>query len=125
MERLSKKGDFERQLRDYANQYKMYPSKRVWKGIQSSLHHRRRRFTLSLLGAILITTSVITILIANRKPPLVNNTLIPKNELQSHSAINSVGINKEAVVLNNSNKFVSQPTLAENSVLKPTRKEQL
>jgi hypothetical protein len=44
--------DFEHFLKQNANQYRMYPSERVWKGIYSSLHTRRRWlwFGLSLLG---------------------------------------------------------------------------
>jgi len=36
--------EFEELLRDKTDQYKMYPSDKVWKGIYSTLHTRRKRF---------------------------------------------------------------------------------
>src|SRR6478736_4416821 len=47
MERQFNNGDFEKLLRDNANQYRMYPSEKVWKGIHSSLHTRRRWYGLT------------------------------------------------------------------------------
>lgn len=42
MERNFYTDDFERLIRQKADQYKMYPSDQVWKGIYKSLHGRRR-----------------------------------------------------------------------------------
>lgn len=42
MERNFYNDDFERLIRQKADQYKMYPSDQVWKGIFKSLHGRRR-----------------------------------------------------------------------------------
>jgi hypothetical protein len=43
--------DFEQLIRDKTEQYKMYPSERVWKGVHNSLHTKRRWFigSMSLL----------------------------------------------------------------------------
>jgi len=49
--------EFEKQLKDKADQFKMYPSDKVWNEIHSSLHTRRRRFVVGmsfLIGSILI-----------------------------------------------------------------------
>src|SRR5215467_10381391 len=49
--------DFEELIRQKTDQYKMYPSDKVWKGIYSSLHTKRRRFIVGmsvLIGGILI-----------------------------------------------------------------------
>jgi hypothetical protein len=42
MERKFYKDDFERLLQEKADQYKMYPSDRVWNGIYEKLHGRRK-----------------------------------------------------------------------------------
>jgi hypothetical protein len=57
MERNFYDNDFEEFLKQKADQYKMYPSDRVWNNIYSSLHSRRRwmilGFTLLFLGSSL------------------------------------------------------------------------
>jgi hypothetical protein len=68
MERQFNNGDFEKLLRDNANQYRMYPSEKVWKGIHSALHTRRRRYGLTAAIVFLITVSVVSISIFNDKP---------------------------------------------------------
>jgi len=49
--------DFEKQLKEKADQFKMYPSDKVWNEVHGSLHIRRRRFVAGmsfLIGSILI-----------------------------------------------------------------------
>src|SRR5664279_4518805 len=48
--------EFERQLKEKADQFKMYPSDKVWNEVNSSLHTRKRRFVIGmsfLVGSIL------------------------------------------------------------------------
>ncbi|HET7001958.1 MAG TPA: outer membrane beta-barrel protein [Puia sp.] len=48
--------EFERQLKEKADQFKMYPSDKVWNEVHSSLHTRKRRFVIGmsfLIGGIL------------------------------------------------------------------------
>src|SRR6185503_2717037 len=65
MERQFNNGDFEKQLRDNANQYRMYPSEKVWKGIHSALHTRRRWYGITAAIMFLITGSIVSIIIYN------------------------------------------------------------
>ncbi len=56
-ERFLYDDEFEKQLKDKADQFKMYPSDKVWNEVYSSLHTRRRRFVAGmavLIGSILI-----------------------------------------------------------------------
>jgi hypothetical protein len=56
-ERIFYNDEFEKQLKEKADQFKMYPSDKVWNEINSSLHTRRRRFVAGmafLIGTILI-----------------------------------------------------------------------
>jgi|GEM_PF-450152 len=49
-------GEFEKQLKEKSDQFKMYPSDRVWNEVYSSLHTRRRKFVIGmsfLIGGIL------------------------------------------------------------------------
>ena len=60
-ERILYDDEFERQLKEKADQFKMYPSDKVWNGVYSSLHTRRRRFVAGmtiLIGSILILSGV-------------------------------------------------------------------
>jgi hypothetical protein len=74
MERQFNNGDFEKLLRDNANQYRMYPSEKVWKGIHSSLHTRRRWYGLTAAIMLLVTGSIVSIIIYNDKPGKNNLT---------------------------------------------------
>ncbi|HEY4936055.1 MAG TPA: hypothetical protein VII44_05715, partial [Puia sp.] len=55
-ERILYDDEFEKQLKEKADQFKMYPSDKVWNEVYSSLHTRRRRFVAGmtfLIGGIL------------------------------------------------------------------------
>jgi len=51
--------DFEQFLKQNANQYRMYPSEKVWKGISNAIHSRRRwvGFGLTLLTITIISVT--------------------------------------------------------------------
>jgi hypothetical protein len=56
-ERIIYDEEFEKQLKEKADQFKMYPSDKVWNEVYISLHTRRRRFVAGmtfLIGSILI-----------------------------------------------------------------------
>ena len=56
-ERIIFDDEFEKQLKEKADQFKMYPSDKVWNEVYSSLHTRRRKFVAGmtfLIGSILI-----------------------------------------------------------------------
>ena len=57
MERNFYKDDFEHLIKQKADQYKMYPSERVWKGVYNSLHSRRKWYLLGL-GFVLLLSGV-------------------------------------------------------------------
>lgn len=57
--------DFERLLKDNANQYRMYPSEKVWKGIYSSLHTRRRWYSTTILSMLLVSGVLVSLFIFN------------------------------------------------------------
>jgi len=86
--------DFEQLIRDKTEQYKMYPSERVWKGVHNSLHTRRRWFigSMSLLvtgilffaGRELIAPSVHPVVVRKPASPAVSVAEAPKPWLAAH-----------------------------------------
>ena len=85
MERQINNGDFEKLLRDNANQYRMYPSEKVWKGIHSSLHTRRRWYGLTAAIMLLVTGSIVSIIIYSDKPGKNNLTSQKNISVQNNS----------------------------------------
>jgi hypothetical protein len=85
MERGFYNEDIEELLKEKADQYKMYPSDKVWKGIHRSLHPNRKWYWLSLvlfLGAVGYYTFIefITPSAANRSSIAENNTSTPASK---------------------------------------------
>src|SRR5215469_6418791 len=56
--------EFERFLKENADQYRMYPSSKVWNGIYKSLHSRRKWYGLGI-ALFLITGSLVALVVTN------------------------------------------------------------
>ncbi len=61
MESNSNNRDFERFLKEATDRYRMLPSDNVWKGINNTLHTRRRWYGLGLAFLLLLTVSAVTL----------------------------------------------------------------
>ena len=59
MENKFNNRDFEQFVKQNADQYRMFPSEKVWRGIHNSLHTRRKWFGIGL-GLLLLTTGAVT-----------------------------------------------------------------
>ncbi|HEV7782347.1 MAG TPA: hypothetical protein VGO58_13830 [Chitinophagaceae bacterium] len=59
MENRFNNNDFEHFVKQNADQYRMFPSDKVWKGIHNTLHTRRRWYGIGL-ALLLLTTGVVT-----------------------------------------------------------------
>lgn len=73
MERSFNNEGFEKLLRDNANQYRMYPSEKVWKGVHSALHTRRKWYALSALLLFILTGTGLSLLFINKKEAAQQN----------------------------------------------------
>ena len=71
-------------MKENADQYRMYPSEKVWKGIHSSLHTRRRWYGLTAVIMFLLTGSIVSIIIYNDKPGKNNSTEQKTNSIQNN-----------------------------------------
>jgi hypothetical protein len=61
MESRNNNRDFEQFLKQSADQYRMFPSENVWKGIDKALHTRRRWYGLGLALLLLLTGTGVTL----------------------------------------------------------------
>jgi hypothetical protein len=91
--------DFEHFIKQNADQYRMFPSERVWKGINGSLHTRKRWYGIWLSVLLLLTGGAVTwVMVAyptSKKqtgqplqlttPSLVPGTTTPNQDLKSAS----------------------------------------
>src|SRR5687767_14228847 len=96
MERDFYNEDIEQLLKQKADQYKMYPSDKVWKGIHRSLHPRRKWYCFSFalfLGALSYYT--IMDMIAPSRNPAVAETKNPA----THTPPSNITSNKQAIVI--------------------------
>lgn len=108
MERHFNKGDFEKLVRDNANQYRMYPSEKVWKGVNSALHPSRKWYALTALALFIITSTGLGLYLFNNKagqptiavvkksmPAVNNNSSSPFAVSKNNNSLNPVSQKKE------------------------------
>ncbi|MFZ1263297.1 MAG: hypothetical protein WAT34_07270 [Chitinophagaceae bacterium] len=81
--------DFEEFVKQNADQYRMFPSEKVWNNIHHSLHTRRRWYGIGLTLLLISTAAVTGIMLSNagKKQPLANSsanhkTLKPTPEIK-------------------------------------------
>lgn len=79
MERNFYKEDFEKFLKENANQYRMYPSERVWKGIYNSLHTGYKWYRISGLVLLLAILTGSIVLFTGKDEPASKK--IPNTEI--------------------------------------------
>ncbi len=121
MQRNFNNNDFEQFVKQNADQYRMYPSEKVWKGIHSSLHTRRTWYGLGFVLLILASVAVTWVMVSSPEvKQQANNTNIispvtttkenqstTDNKAQIHQFIGSASSIQD-------NKF-PEPLVAKNS----------
>src|SRR5437868_8766548 len=111
--------EFEKFLKESADQYRLYPSSKVWNGIYNSLHSRRKWFGLGLILLLLTGTSVTllvthsskeTVITTSNKPVLskkitatdrqisASSERVTKNKLPNNNAVAVVATNRKTAV---------------------------
>jgi hypothetical protein len=70
MENSFNNRDFEKFVQQNADQYRMFPTEKVWKGIHNALHTRRRWYGIGLALLILTTASVTTVMLMQDSQPV-------------------------------------------------------
>lgn len=57
--------EFEQYVKENADQYRMFPSEKVWKNINSILHTRRKWYAIGLASLLLITGTAVTLVMVS------------------------------------------------------------
>src|SRR4030095_8305516 len=81
--------EFERFLKENADQYRMYPSAKVWSGVYNALHTRRKWYGLGIM-LLLLTGSLVTVLVTRspkETPISAHKPVSTEKSLASHSQI--------------------------------------
>ena len=99
--------EFERFLKENADQYRMYPSGKVWSGIYNSLHTRRKWFGLGII-LLLLTGSLVTVLVTHSPKETGISTNRPVSNEKAITSPSQIAT---------SNKNVAESKLAVNSFL--------
>ncbi|MBL7721625.1 MAG: hypothetical protein JNK98_06485 [Chitinophagaceae bacterium] len=106
MDRRYNNRDFEHFLKQNADQYRMFPSEKVWEGIHHTLHTRRRWYGIGLALLLLSTATVTTIMLNNagKKQQLADKAPVTKtnDKLTKQTASNTVIIAPQKPAVNNS-----------------------
>lgn len=84
--------DFERFVKQNADQYRMFPSERVWKNVHQALHSRRRWYGIGL-ALLLITTAVVTLVMLT---PGSNDEIIASASVKTTPSIEPTSLQKPA-----------------------------
>lgn len=121
--------EFERLIRQKADQYKMYPSDHVWKGVYKALHGRRRWY-MAGLGVLFLGISVFTAdYVLNNKTEKLTANLQPNLDAIQQATVLSnpfASATSNPRSGNSSRAYVSSP---DNAAITPavplTRKNQL
>ncbi len=80
--------DFERYLKEHANQHRMFPSEKVWKNINKKLHYKRRWYGLGLSLLLVLIGGVVTwVMTAYPIAKNSNNKPIVNNKITQQQAI--------------------------------------
>lgn len=79
MERNNSNRDFEQYVKQNADQYRMFPSEKVWKGVHNALHRRRRWYGFGLAFLFLMTGGAVTWVMHTYPVTAKTATKIPDN----------------------------------------------
>ena len=104
MERRFDMSDFERSLKDHADQFKMIPSKRVWNGIYNNLHPGSKWPSITV--AILFLFTLITISRLNNSTNPIKNSANTEAKKSRNIFITQSGVAKDETLSGENNRGI-------------------
>ena len=119
MESNFRNKDFEQYIKDNADQYRMFPSEKVWKGINNTLHTRRKWYGAGLAFLLLLTGTAVTWVMVSYPVSKDQSSSVVKN-----NAIAAVKQTPEAVspeIINNVLPFSKSAVVPKRMILTPAR----
>ncbi len=82
--------DFEQFVKQNADQYRMFPSEKVWNGIHTALHTRLRRLGYGITLLLLSSAAITWIMLSNtRKSNSIQAELVSNNQLKNYIALHT------------------------------------
>ncbi|MGQ0740474.1 MAG: hypothetical protein ACT4OJ_15600 [Bacteroidota bacterium] len=102
--------DFERFVQQNADQYRMFPTEKVWKGVHQALHSRRRWYGIGL-ALLLITTAVVTWVMlspGNRENNLASAS-VKTTEAEKAGDATVTGVTSPVKTRQNNSPFITSP----------------
>src|SRR5260221_4128273 len=95
--------DFEQFVKQNADQYRMFPSEKVWRGIHNTLHTRRRWFGIGVTFLLLTIGTVTWVMVSSpgkNQSESAKTTLIPQNDPAINQKTGTL------ITLNNKTPFI-------------------
>lgn len=93
MDREHHNRNFERFLQESVDDYQMLPSERVWKGINDTLHIKRRFYAIGLIGLFMLTVTAVTAVMLSYPVKQVNVpevVQLPVNDFQLNKTVTTI-----------------------------------
>ena len=86
--------DFEQYLKDNADQYRMFPSDKVWKGVNNALHTRRKWYGFWLGFLLLMTGGAVTWVMTTYPSSKKENSIVLNTNTVASQPVKSTSIEK-------------------------------
>lgn len=121
MESNYRNREFEQFVKENVDQYRMFPSEKVWKGINNTLHTRRKWYGLGLALALLLTGTAVTWVMVSY--PVSKNQKMAAAPATAVNATEKAGLPAaESATSPNILPFINQPSV--HSKLTPAEPQQ-
>jgi hypothetical protein len=114
MDRQFNKQDFEKLLRENANQYRMYPTEKVWNGVHAALHTRRKWYRISALALLLFSATSISLLVLNYS---TDKKIMTELEKTSPAKNAPLSVSKLLLENNSSDYITPEISIKDNQIL--------
>jgi hypothetical protein len=123
MESNYRNSEFEQYIKENADQYRMFPSENVWKGIHGTLHTRRKWYGFGLALLLLLTGTAVTWVMVSypvAKDQPISSVEIKPQVVTQQPPVSSREIINKALPFNNSTTTASpqqiRPSLVNNTI---------
>ncbi len=107
--------DFEQYLKHNADQFRMFPSDKVWNGINNAVHTRRKWYGLWLGFLLLVTGSAVSWVMTIYPSSKNQNSIVSNNSISDKATAKVVDIKKVSQEFKNLLPFNTLPAISGNN----------
>jgi hypothetical protein len=115
MESNFNRREFERFIQDNADQYRMFPSEKVWKNVHNALHTRRKWYGIGLFALLLSTVTAVTAVMMSYPVPKRSVIVAPIMREKAQVPITSAEEVQQVISFDQSEPKQQKPGIAESS----------